>query len=140
MFHPEDLVTVDVLEYIRREQSRFFRGGVYNPVEVASQIALEALLLGVSGVQITRQGDWIAVASESDWLSGLEEDAFHQFAPIRGDGRNAVTVEVFLTVFARGVVTAKNGKTVIIKGDSLGPLAESVPTSGRVVAFMVASE
>jgi len=140
VFRPEDLAPVDVQEYIRREQSRFFRGGVYSPVEVASQIALEALLIGVFDVRITRQGDWISVSSESDWLAGLEGDAFHQLAPIRGDGRNAVTAEVFLTVFARGVVTARNGEAVIIKGDSLGPLAERVTNNGRIVSFTVASE
>ncbi|MFG2794461.1 hypothetical protein [Streptomyces sp. NPDC048419] len=127
-------------EYVRREHSRFFKGGTYSPLEAASQIALEALLTGVSDVQIARHGDWVSLASASDWLAGLDGDAFQQLVPIRGGGRNAVTAEVFLTVFARGVVTAKDGKASIIKGDSFGPLAENVPGKGRVVSFTVACE
>jgi hypothetical protein len=97
-------------------------------------------MIGVSDVRITQQGDWITVSSESDWHASLKGDVFHWFVPILGDWQNAVTSEVFLTVFARGVVTARNGEAIIIKGDSLGPLAGHVPTNGRIVAFTVDSD
>ncbi|MGW1171520.1 hypothetical protein [Streptomyces sp. NPDC002550] len=140
MFHPEDITPVDPHEYIRREQARFFKGGVYDSKEVASQIALEALLLGVSDVHIVENGDWITVSSESDWLAEMGEDVFHRLTPIRTGGQNAATSEVLLTVFSPGVVTAKNGEAVIIKGDSLGPLADNVPERGRIVAFKKSPE
>ena len=140
MFRPEEITPVDLHGYIRREQARFFKGGVYDSKEVASQIALEALLLGASDVRIVQTGDWVIVSSESDWLADLGGDAFHRLIPLREGGQNAATSEVLLTVFSPSVVTAKDGESVIIKGDSLGPLADNVPERGRSVAFKRNSE
>jgi hypothetical protein len=139
VFQPEDIARVDVREYVLREQARFFRSGAYHPAEVASQIALEALLIGASEVRISRQEDWISIFSERDWISGLQGNVFHQLVPIHGAGQNSVTSEVLLTVFSPGVVTATNGTATIIKGDSFGPLANHVPDRGRVVAFVSSS-
>ncbi|MFF7127275.1 MULTISPECIES: hypothetical protein [unclassified Streptomyces] len=127
-------------DFIRREESRFFRSGSFDSREVASQIALEVLMIGAPDVRITQQADWIAVSSGSDWHVGLGGDVFDRFAPIPGSGRNAVTSEVLLAVFSPAVVTAVNGEVTVIKGESLGPLAEHVPNRGRVVAFQVPTE
>lgn len=140
VFHPDDLVAVDVRGYILRERARFFRGDDYDANEMASQIALEALMLGAGRIDIIRDSEWITISSDIDWLAGLNGDAFSGLVPIPQVGRNAVTAEILAVVFASGVATATRAGAVLVKGNSLGPIARRETERGRAVAFRIARE
>lgn len=137
MYRPEDLQAVDVRDYVRREQQRFFRGGQYNAYEAASMIALEALLAGAEDVRIHVVDGWIYICSEKDWLAGIEVNAFSGLAPFRPGGPNGVTAEFLVVVFSRSVATLASGEGRIVKGDSLGPLNALGSDWGRAIAFEI---
>lgn len=139
MFRPEDLTPVDVNDYVRREQRRFFRSGSYDPNEVVMLLVAEALLSGASDVRITSEEGWIAVYADLDWLSGSEEKAFSGLAPFPAGGPNGIRAEIFPVIFARTVATATPFGARVVKGDSLGPLADPLAGWSRAVAFDVTS-
>jgi hypothetical protein len=139
LFRPEDVTQVDVHEYVRRNQQRYFRGGVYHPVEAAMAIAAEALLSGASDVRIRSKDGWISIYADVDWLAGSEEVVFRQMRPFPAGGPNGITTEIFPVIFARSVATSTESEVSIIKGDTAGPLEDSRHDHGRAVAFEVAT-
>ena len=134
MYRPEDIYFGDVRDYARQEQGRFFRGGSYDPNEVASMISLEAMLGGAEDVRIRVIEGWICVYADVDWLQGIEVEAFSGFVPFKPGGPNGVTSEFFPVVFSTSVVTATRSEVRLIKGDSVGPRGLDGGWE-RVVAF-----
>jgi hypothetical protein len=138
-FRPEDIQVGDVFDYARREQWRFFRGRRYSPDEVASMIALEAMLCGAEDVRVKVADGWICVYADVDWLEGIEASAFSGFAPFTPGGPNSVTAEFFLVVFSAAVATATREGARPVKGDSPGPLDKLGGDWKRAVAFALAT-
>ncbi|MFH8680324.1 hypothetical protein [Streptomyces lydicus] len=140
LFHPEDITSVGLHEYVRRNQHRYFRSGVYNAVQAATLIAAEAVLCGASDVRITNSDGWLSVSADLDWLAEFGEAVFSQMVPFPPGGPNGITAEIFPVIFARTVVTAASGDTTVVKGDSPGPLIGERADWARSVAFEVAPE
>lgn len=136
MYRLDDLHPIDLHEFLRHNQHRFFRAGAYDPVDVATRLAGEALLSGASAVKIELQGGWIAVYANLDWLPD-ESTVFSRMTSFPSGGPNGIMAEIFPAVFARGVATATPSKQTIIKGDSLGPLSEFSAKWVRAVAYEV---
>ncbi|MFF7407954.1 hypothetical protein [Streptomyces lydicus] len=140
LFRPEDIASVGLHDYVRRNQKRYFRSGAYNAVETASLIATEAVLCGASDVRITNSGGWIIVSADLDWLAEFGEAVFSQTVPFPPGGPNGITAEIFPVVFARAVVTSASGDATVVKGESQGPLVGERAEWARSVAFEVAPE
>jgi len=137
LFRPEDLTPIDVHEYVRQNQQRFFRGGVYSPIEVAALISSEALLCGASDVRIVSRDGWIGVYADMDWLSDFGDAVFGQLTPFPAGGPNGITAEIFPVIFARTVATATPAEVKVIKGESAGPLIDGPADWARAVVFEV---
>jgi hypothetical protein len=134
MYHLDDLNPIDLHEFLRRNQQRFFRAGVYDPIDVATRLAGEALLSDASDVRIGMQEGWVAVYANVDWLPD-DSAVFSKMTPFPSGGPNAIMAEIFPVVFSRGVATATPSKAKIIKGDSLGPLSGLPAKWSRAVAY-----
>jgi hypothetical protein len=135
LFGPEDLHPVDPLEYVRRNQGRFFRGGAYDPIEAAALIVGEALRRGATDVRVRSERGWLIIEAERDWLGPLADRAFAGAVPFPEAGPNSMLSEVLLMAFAQSVVTATSSAHTIVKGDSPGPLVDRTWSFERAVAF-----
>ncbi|MET8875092.1 hypothetical protein [Nocardia sp. NPDC004604] len=132
-YNPDDITTVNVFDYIRREQCRFFRRGAYDPVEIATMLVGEALAAGAENVRVLTQPDWLVVTADHDWIDTLEPSIFHNVVRVLGEP-NSMFAEVLLTVFARHVITATPDHTTLVKGDGITP--PDIPgTWARAIAF-----
>jgi hypothetical protein len=131
VFRPEDLQSVDVREHIRQNQRLYFRGGVYRPLEAAALVALEALLSGASDVRVATSAGWVAVFANSDWLERLDKSVFERMLPFEPGGPNGYMSEIVLAGFAQSLATATPLGARVVKGDSLGPLAEPLTARAR---------
>ncbi|MFI0786742.1 hypothetical protein ACH4Q6_14265 [Streptomyces lydicus] len=65
---------------------------------------------------------------------------FSQMVPFPPGGPNGITAEIYPVIFARTVVTAASGNTIVVKGGSHGPLIGERADWARSVAFEVAPE
>lgn len=132
------------LEGVRRLESRFFRSGHFDPIEVASMIVEEALLCGSPDIDVRRIGNWVVVSSSSDWLSEGGHDvsakAFARVQSYKEGDDDSMRPEVLLAAFARTVVTYADGTPTEIVADETGKESPppGVETFGRrVVALRV---
>lgn len=135
MFRPEDFGSIDPAEYVTREQGRFFRAGVFNAEEAASQIVLAAMLGGASEAVLRRHGDWLVITADTDWLEEAGDGAFTDLGSSRG-GPNGFSMEYVVTVLADSVVTATPGALRVLKGTPTGLPDLATLTTGRAVAFL----
>ncbi|MEU5693044.1 hypothetical protein [Actinosynnema sp. NPDC020468] len=138
VFGPRSITVLELHDQVRKNQHLHFRSGSYTPNEAALSIAAEALLAGAEDVRITSIDGWVGVYADLDWLDGVEETVFTRFLPFPPGGQNAVTAEVLPVVFARGVATATPSRAKVIKGETLGPLAEGLTGWARAVVIEVA--
>jgi hypothetical protein len=135
VYSAEDIRQIDLMDYLREKPGRFFRGGEFDPVEMAQLLAGEAIRGGASTVHISRQGRWLVVESDVDWLREVADVVFERIVPFPGAGPNSMFAEVLLMAFARSVATGSAAGVRVIKGVDAGPLAGSTSPRGRSVAF-----
>jgi hypothetical protein len=99
----------------------------------------------VNSVDVDRNGDWVAVSAEADWLDG-DLEAFAKPTVFPEGGTNATRAEVVLTAFCEAVFTASHGQRSDIRavgGKSMpAPMVEALanPELGRIVVFRVATD
>ncbi|MER7973308.1 hypothetical protein [Streptomyces sp. NPDC096080] len=134
-YHPEDIIPLEPMGYLMENERRFFRGGVYDPVELAGMIATEALALGSANVRIRSDGGWLSVSADQDWLRG-QEQAFCAIMPFPQAGANSMLAEILAVAFSAGVITATREEVKLIKGDTLVPTPAVDRDAGRTVSFM----
>ncbi|MFD6286344.1 hypothetical protein [Streptomyces sp. NPDC060205] len=124
------------MDFLLKNESRFFRLGSYDPIELAGMIATEALTLGSAKVLIQSDGEWLTVTAEQDWLHDREQ-AFSAITPFPQAGANSMLAEILAVAFSAGVTTATQEGAKLIKGDSTMPTPEVDPSAGRSVSFML---
>ncbi len=134
-YHPDDISQLDLMGYLERNESRFFRAGSYDAIELAGMIATEALTLGAGKVHIQSDGEWLTVAADQDWLEGKECEAFHAIAPFPQAGPNSMLAEILAFVFSAGVTTATKSGSKVIKGDANTPTYPVDQDIARTVSF-----
>jgi hypothetical protein len=122
----------------------FFRSGRFDTEELISLLVEEAARGGASAVDIRRQGAWVTIAADVDWLAG---DVAPFFAPLSypEGGRNSSRVEVVLTAFCDAVVTFAGDIIFEVKSSAEVPAHTQVvpevgPTQGRAIAFLPPAE
>ncbi|MFF7473472.1 hypothetical protein [Streptomyces sp. NPDC008092] len=135
-YGPDDITSIDVTDYLRTNESMFFRSGTYDPVELAGMIATEALILGAENIQIRSDGDWLTVAADRDWLEPYEHDAFQAIMPFPEAGTNSMLAEILAVAFSSGVTTATHGAPEVIKGEFTFPARPFDQNTARTVSFM----
>ncbi|GHF34818.1 hypothetical protein E5082_29430 [Streptomyces griseoluteus] len=123
------------MDYLRRNERRFFRSGAYDAVELAGMIAAEALVLGAQNVRVQCEGDWLVVVADRDWLEPYGQEVFHSLTPLPEAGVNSVLAEVLAVAYSAGVATATSVGTEVIKGGTTPPLRLSGQDSVRAFAF-----
>jgi hypothetical protein len=136
MIQPVD----DPVGFVASRPEMFFGLGKYNPEELAAHIAREALLSGVSVLEVSRVGKWWVIHSGTDWLTDQSAlEWFQQVVPFPEGGQNACRSEVLATAFADAVVTVgQDGNLRIVKGaedDALRGHLVGLSMGGRVIAF-----
>jgi phenylpyruvate tautomerase PptA (4-oxalocrotonate tautomerase family) len=82
------------------------------------------------------------LSAEQDWLQPENDglDAFRALLPFPGRGPNAARLEAVLTAFARTVVTARDGRVVVIVEDTdtghwVVAHEPKLRSAARVIAF-----
>ncbi|MDX3311450.1 hypothetical protein ACWGH3_26625 [Streptomyces sp. NPDC054884] len=134
-YHPDDIAQLDLMGYLERNESRFFRAGSYDAIELAGMIATEALTLGAGQVQIQSDGEWLTVAADQDWLEDQEYEAFHAITPFPQAGPNSMLAEILTFAFSAGVITATRAESKVIKGDTTAPTRPVDRDIARTVSF-----
>ncbi len=111
------LKTLDPIDHIRANPQMYLRGGNADPVDLARQIAGDAIYLGAKRAQIINVNGWLLVAADVDWMKGSEiQEIFSQVVPFPKAGVNSMRSEVLLSAFARDIFTADSTGHVVIKG------------------------
>jgi hypothetical protein len=135
------LSMVDPIEVVRTHPDWFFRSGRFEPETVTHLLMTEVFHSPyVKRAQFEREGDWIAIASDGDWLEG-DLEAFSKPTVFAEAGVNSTRVEVLLTAFCDGVLTSAHGNRRDVRTVGLHDLPERVEQMlsdvnlGRVVAF-----
>lgn len=137
---------VDALSHVRRRKVMYLgpRGEVV-PEDLATNLANDALTLGVASVEVHHCGDWWMVSSAEDWLARENnftiEETFKNIVPLVGGGLEASRREILLTAFASVVFTKKDKDVLWVAGASqengteLETCLSAIPDSHRVVGF-----
>jgi hypothetical protein len=118
LYRPDDLATVDVADFLRRNQGRFFRAGSFNITEAATWIVSEAMLCGAKNVRVSVEGEWVVLYVDMDWLQGTTEKVFMQLENFPEGGPNGARAEVLLYTFCARLIIATPSEVTVMKGDS----------------------
>jgi hypothetical protein len=116
LYYPDDLATVDVADFLRKNQGKFFRAGSFNITEAATWVAGEAMLCGAKDVRVSLDGEWVVLYADKDWLRGATEKVFTQLENFPEGGPNGTRAEVLLYTFCARLIIATPSKVTIIKG------------------------
>lgn len=119
MSNPERPHELTPLEVARRLESQFFGADGFNPQRAVGLIRAEAEACGIPlqvAEEVHDSGGWWLIAADDDWLPKEDEGirAFERLLHLPEAGQNANRNEIFLTVFARTVLTSLNGSIVVI--------------------------
>jgi glycerophosphoryl diester phosphodiesterase len=138
-----DLQVLTAIGFVARMEARFFPSGHFSPEQAIEYIQDEAQVLGIPVVSEEVDGWWLVSASR-DWLPQGEKTlrAFHELLQFPEAGINAHRCEVFLTTFAKVVLTSKRGEVTVIKDESgdasqaVDRFSEVFDEHTRVIAFL----
>lgn len=138
--------TLDPIAHIQSNPDMYLRGGQVDAVELARQLAGDAIYLGAKRAQVMVVNEWLLVAADVDWMqkSGQTDanEAFNRIIPFPQAGVNSMRSEVLLSAFADDVFTADADGHQVIKGTA--PTDKDVYRAAkeenwaRVVAFRIA--
>jgi hypothetical protein len=138
--------TLDPIEHIRSNPQMYLRGGKVDRIDIARQLAGDAIYLGAKRVQIVDVNDWMLVAADTDWMKRSSADmrsAFDKIVPFPEAGINSMRSEVLLSAFAQDIFTADATGHEVIKGaapkDPDVYRAAKEENWARVVAFRFAA-
>ncbi|MDQ1442462.1 MAG: hypothetical protein QOG97_2690, partial [Acidimicrobiaceae bacterium] len=103
-------VPVDPVASVRQHPTWFFTTGRFEWRTAVALLVTEAMYSpSVNSVDVDRNGDWVAVSAEADWLDG-DLEAFTKPTVFPEGGTNATRAEVVLTAFCEAVFTASHGQ------------------------------
>jgi hypothetical protein len=134
-YHPDDIVPLDPIEHLQRNENQFFRSGTYDAIELAGMIATEALTLGAENIHIHSDEEWLTVTADQDWLKSYEHEAFRAITPFPESGVNSMLAEILAVAFSTGVTTATRDGSMVIKGGVASPIHAVSQNAARTVAF-----
>jgi len=137
---------IDPIEHIRKRRDLYLgKEGLVCPEVLATNIATDALMLGVEEIVVSRHGAWWVVRSRDDWFElnkGFEEeDVFNKIVPVYGAPLETFRREILLMAFADNIFVVKDGVTRLVKGSLQGALYwyKGLPLEGRAIAFEIAA-
>jgi hypothetical protein len=138
--------TLDPIAQIQANPQMYLRGGQVDAVDLARQLAGDAIYLGAKRVQIMEVNDWLLVAADVDWMNKNAQtgvnDLFNRIIPFPQAGVNSMRSEVLVSAFADDVFTADANGHEIVKGqapkDTEVYRAAKEENWARVVAFRIA--
>jgi glycerophosphoryl diester phosphodiesterase len=142
-YSPRDLQVLSGTDVVTRLAHWFFPSGPFTPERAIEHLRDEAKVLGIEIKSREADGWWVVWASQ-DWIpSGAEEiRTFTELRRFPEAGVNAHRSEVFLTTFARVVVTATHGRITVVR-DDLGRasearhrFAELIDRRARTIVFL----
>src|SRR4030088_858774 len=130
----------DVSTLFKKRESAIFRMGRFNPQEMLGLLVTEALLCGSPDICVEHlETGWWVITSAMDWITEADKVIpFVRPVTYKQGGPNSLRAEVYLTVFAREVLTASEEGYFMLKGESapaLGEILRGNQTIGRLVAF-----
>lgn len=103
------------IDYIRQHLDFFFQGGNPTVEALVTMVVHDALEAGAGDVQIKRDGDYIGVFADVDWMNsqfvGFEE-LFRQLVPIGEKRPNAHRSEIVLMAVSSGVFVSGRGASL----------------------------
>ena len=115
---------IEPLTFVQNNPSHFFLEGKPDPIELASNLASEVMILGACKLFVVRHLNWWLIGSDLDWIcnSGLDvERYFSKLVPFPEAGPNSFRSGIFARVFAQSVSISVGGQWSPIKGgDSCG--------------------
>lgn len=142
-----DVRTIDSIEHIRRHPELYFYAGRPTPLECATRLSAEALLLSALEVSIARAGRWWVVGAEIDWMAHETISIVEQFrrlVPFPQSGPNCARFEVVVSAFAESIVVLTPDTQTRIAGNAVFPerVLELASTHRwkRAIAFCFAQE
>ena len=132
-------VNSDGIAFVRARRSMFAH--LVPDGRAAALLLCEAVLVsGCDDVAVTRDGDFYAVKSSTDWLSGCA-DVFEHVVAFPELGANAIHPELVLSAFSTELVTVCNGETRFVVGTATSNAVKiSVPDTGRSVIFRLSGD
>src|SRR5690349_4433092 len=99
--------TLDPVTHVRDNPAMYLRGGRRDAVELARQLAGDAIYLGAKRAQILEVNGWLLVAADIDWMKDRDvRETFQQIVPFTEAGVNSMRSEILLTAYADDVFTA----------------------------------
>lgn len=139
----------DAVAYVKERPERFCRAGGPEPVEVATNLVSEALILGAREACVVRYGEWWVISSDEDWLQThpqyVPKELFFRLVAFPEAGPNSIRTEVLVTAFAQQVITIGEDGHFVVKGhvaptDTIWQWLKSPGGWKRVVAFQMAPD
>lgn len=115
------LTLINTIEHLKKARRMYLQSEGDCGEELAVNLLDDASTLGVQDVYKDFIDGWWVVWSVYDWLKIENDysiiDTFNKLVPLIGGGLNAVRREVLLTAFAKDVLTIKDNKIELIKGE-----------------------
>jgi hypothetical protein len=132
---------IDPVDAVRSHPTWFFRTGQFEPETAIQLLIAEASVSPlVKRAQFEREGEWVAVTADGDWLEG-DLEAFTKPTVFPDGGVNATRMEVVLTAFCDAVLTAAHGKRSDVRTIGVHDIPERMarllesPSVGRAIVF-----
>ena len=136
--HREIEIIPPALEWAPKKPSLFFKSGVPNADEVASQLIWGAKVLGSSDTKLHKLNEWFVVASATDWVSAAingpaEHELFVYMRAFPEAGQNQVRPEFIAAAFSKAVVVLGPAGTQVVRGnvENNDPILEHLSQSSE---------
>ena len=112
------LEPIDPLAWVKRNQTRFFRGGQIDVIWLLAYVMSDVLELGRGECRIVQRDGWWFVTSDVDWLAHdlPVRELFQRVVPAPQHGEHSMRAEVLVNAFAADVFAVSGGETIQIKG------------------------
>ncbi|MEK8035044.1 hypothetical protein AACH06_29865 [Ideonella sp. DXS29W] len=133
------------LDWAPTQPSMFFKSGIPNASEVASQLIWAAKLLGSSDAKLHILNEWFVVTSATDWVSAAakgpaEHELFVYMRSFPEAGQNEIRPEFVAAAFSKAVVVLGPAGIRVVRGhvEDNDPILEHLsraPEWKRAVAF-----
>lgn len=114
----------DPVAYVRDNPERFLAGGVANLATIATDIAMDALVLGARDTRVFWSDQWWIIQSDFDWLHAAcrcppssPQGAFTRLLGFPELAANSFRHEILATAFADCVASCSPNDRFIVVGN-----------------------
>lgn len=115
-----DLESIDPLEWVRSQTSRFFPSGRVDPTYLLAYLMADVLELGGGSCTIRQMDRWRIIGSDIDWLatsSCSDVELFSRVIPEPKHGEHSMRGEVLVGAFATTACIVLDGHTTPVVGE-----------------------